>query len=333
MKRQKNRVLFGLAIVLIPIVAIFLSFFCGRYPVSPSQVFSVIFQGDKASPKDYTVIVFLRIPRAIAAAATGAGLAASVVAYQGVFRNPLVNSGLLGVSSGAAFGAALSIVFFQGYALTNISAFVFGIIAVALSYTIASVYRSVPTIMLILGGTIVSSVFSSLLTLLKFTADTSDQLPAIVYWTMGSVSSTEYKDLWALIPISLGLLILAICANRINLLSVGEKEAGTMGVNVRLSKMVIIIAATLSTAGAVCLAGAVGWVGLIIPHIGRMVVGNDNKILLPVTISIGMTFMIFVDTISRSIATTEIPLGVLTSLIGAPFFVFLLKKSRGGGWT
>lgn len=324
-------------LLMIPLSIMILSLFIGRYPVSINNVFatlSMIFGFNKGyiDPRDFTVITYLRIPRIIAAAAVGAGLSASGVAFQGVFRNPLVNSGLLGVSSGAAFGAALAIVFLGGYIETNISAFFFGTSAVFISCFVSSIYQSAPTIMLILGGTIVSSVFSALLTLLKFAADTSDELPAIVYWTMGSVSSVEYRDFWALIPLSFGILLLIIYANHINLISVGEKEAKTLGVNVKRSKLIIILAATLSTAASVCLSGAVGWVGLIIPHIGRMLAGNDNKRLLPVSVSIGMSFMVIIDTLSRTLSAAEIPLGVLTSLIGAPFFVFLLKKTKGGGW-
>ncbi len=320
-----------------PLFAILLSLLIGRYQVSLRDVFLSIAQGlgivkNAVSDQVYTVVIHLRIPRTVAAAFVGSGLAVSGTAYQGVFKNPLVNSGLLGVSNGAAFGAALAIILFNGYISTNIFAFLFGIIAVAASYWIARIYKTVPMIMLILGGTIVSSIFSALLTLLKSVADTSNQLPAIVYWTMGSVATTQYNDFWALIPIILGIIVLLIYAHQINVLSLGEKEAQTMGINVKHSKRIIIFAATLATAGAVCLSGVVGWVGLVIPHISRMLVGNDNKKLIPTSVSAGAVFMIIIDTISRSISSSEIPLAVLTSLIGAPFFIVLLKKTKGGGY-
>ena len=324
--------------ILLPFAAIVLSITVGRYGVSIKEVILSILQAlgfvsDAVSKEAYTVVVHLRIPRAVAAAVVGAGLATSGAAYQGVFKNPLVNSGLLGVSNGAAFGAALAIIFFGGALSTNISAFIFGILAMALSYWIAKIYKQVPTVMLILGGTIVSSIFSSLLTMLKAIADTGNELPAIVYWTMGSVASVQYKDFWALIPIIIGIVIILLFSHEINVISIGEKQARTMGINVKRSKTFIITAATLSTAGAVCLSGVVGWVGLVIPHIGRMVAGNDNKKLIPVSMSVGAVFMVIIDTVSRSLTSSEIPLSVLTSLIGAPFFIYLLKKTKGGGWA
>ena len=338
MKKYLSIIFKAVLYILMPAAAIIISMTIGRYSVSLKEVILSLGQAfgfvqDAVSSEAYTVVIHLRIPRAVAAAFVGAGLATSGAAYQGVFKNPLVNSGLLGVSNGAAFGAALAIIFFGGALSTNISAFIFGIIAMGLSYWIAKIYKTVPTIMLILGGTIVSSIFSALLTMLKSIADTANELPAIVYWTMGSVASVQYKDFWALIPVISGILIILIFSYEINVISIGEKEARTMGINVKRSKTLIITAATLSTAGAVCLSGVVGWVGLVIPHIGRMIAGNDNRKLIPLSMSIGAVFMVIIDTVSRSLTTSEIPLSVLTSLIGAPFFIYLLKKTKGGGWA
>lgn len=338
MKKYLSIIFKAVLYILMPVAAIIISMTIGRYSVSLKEVILSLGQAfgfvqDAVSSEAYTVVIHLRIPRAVAAAFVGAGLATSGAAYQGVFKNPLVNSGLLGVSNGAAFGAALAIIFFGGALSTNISAFIFGIIAMGLSYWIAKIYKTVPTIMLILGGTIVSSIFSALLTMLKSIADTANELPAIVYWTMGSVASVQYKDFWALIPVISGILIILIFSYEINVISIGEKEARTMGINVKRSKTLIITAATLSTAGAVCLSGVVGWVGLVIPHIGRMIAGNDNRKLIPLSMSIGAVFMVIIDTVSRSLSTSEIPLSVLTSLIGAPFFIYLLKKTKGGGWA
>lgn len=331
-----KKCLFILSLVLVPFVFIFISLFIGRYSVTVSEVFQSLaspFTGVSDLPyQTVTVVLQLRLPRAIAAAFVGAGLSASGTAFQGVFRNPLVDSGFLGVNSGAGFGAGLAILLFGTSLATYGSAFLFGILAVILSYMIAKIYRAVPTIMLILGGTIVSSVFSALLTLLKSIADVNSELPAIVYWLMGSLASVSYKDFWALLVILLGIVGLALFSWQINVISMGEKEARTMGVNVIFSKRMIIACATLATAGAVCISGIIGWVGLIIPHIGRMLIGNDTRKLLPVSMSLGAVFMVTIDTISRSLTTSEIPLGVLTALVGAPFFVFLLKKTKGGGW-
>lgn len=321
-----------------PLVCIMASLFIGRYGVTIMDVLGVFgnlcgLSANIDTKEIHTIIIYLRLPRAIAAAFVGAGLAASGAAFQGVFRNPLVNSGLLGVSSGAAFGAALSIIIFGVTFYIYGFAFIFGIIAVGASYWVATIYRSVQTIMLILGGVIVSSLFGALLTLLKYMADVNDQLPAIVYWLMGSVAAVDYADFWALLPIVLGITIIMLYGWQINVLSMGDKEARTMGVNAKQSRIMIIAAATLSTAGAVCIAGTIGWVGLVIPHIGRMLVGNDNRRLLPVSVSIGAGFMVIIDTLSRSLIAGEIPLGILTAIIGAPFFIFLLKKTKGGGWA
>lgn len=334
--RGGSVLLYGV-VYLLPIALIFLSLFIGRYPISIDETVRALMQAIGApvvpvSGEAYTLVVSVRLPRAIAAAAVGAALAASGAAFQGVFRNPLVNSGLLGVSSGAGFGAALGIVLFAGSWLIYPMAFVFGVLAVALSYWIARVYRSTPTIMLILGGTIVSSVFSALISLMKYLADAETQLPSIVYWLMGSLSSVGHESFWALIPIGLGCAVLVFMAWRINVLSMGDKEARSLGIDVRRDKFAIISGATLATAGAVCVSGIVGWVGLVIPHIGRMTVGNDNRKLIPVSLAIGASFMIVIDLVSRTVVASEIPLGILTALIGAPFFVYLLKRTKGGGW-
>lgn len=337
MKHKIRNLFWILLLIVVPVVCVIGSVFVGRYRVYPWEVAGSVLQSTglfdfQIRGEVISVVMQLRLPRTIAAAAVGAGLAVSGGAYQGVFRNPLVNSGLLGVSNGAGFGAALAIVVFGSPGSTYILAFVCGILAMAFSYWIARVYKTVPTVMLILGGTIVSSIFSALTTLLKYAADVENQLPAIVYWLMGSVSSVSYKDFWALIPIAGGIIVLLFYGWKMNVLSMGEKEARTMGVNVVRGKLAIVTAATFATAGAVCLSGIVGWVGLVIPHIARMLVGNDNRKMLPAAVSIGASFMVVIDTFSRSISTMEIPLGVLTAIIGAPFFIFLLKKTRGGGW-
>ncbi|MGI5825352.1 MAG: FecCD family ABC transporter permease [Bacillota bacterium] len=336
-KHYIKKTAFIVILVLLPVLAIFISLFIGRYGVGWQEVIDCLKTGmginaGVCSDEALAVVLQLRLPRALAAAMVGAGLAASGGAFQGVFRNPLVNSGLLGVSNGAGFGAALAIIFFGGAFSVYPLAFGFGIIAVALSYWVARIYKTVPTVMLILGGTIVSALFSALLALLKYLADPADELPTIVYWLMGSVSAVGYDDFWAFLPILLGIVILLVYSWRINVLSMGDKEALSLGVNVKSCKLVIIVAATLSTAGAVCISGVVGWIGLIVPHIGRMIIGNDNRKLLPVSISVGAVFLVVVDTISRSISSSEVPLGILTAIIGAPFFVFLLKKTKGGGW-
>lgn len=326
MKRSKI-----ILLCLAPVLAALLSLFVGRYRISIDEVWSVLWGGSQQTVS-IAVVLQLRLPRIIAAAFVGAGLAASGAALQGVFQNPLVSAGLLGVSAGAGFGAALAIVLFPVFWMTYPFAFFFGLLAVLLSYWIARIYKTVPTIMLVLGGTIVSALFQALISLLKYIADPERQLPAIVYWLMGSLSSVGYDDFWALLPIGAGLVILLVLCWKINVLSMGEKEARALGVPVSRVKTLVIGGTALSTAGAVCLSGMVGWVGLVIPHIGRMLCGNDNRKLLPVSISMGAAFLIGMDTLSRILVESEVPLGILTALVGAPFFVVLLKKTKGGGW-
>lgn len=335
-----------------PFACMFAALFAGRYGVMPSDVLAALAdsvrQGaagvagwlglEQPAPwfdvadAEAKLVQQVRLPRVLAAALVGAALAASGAAYQGVFRNPLVNPGLLGVSSGAGFGAALAIVLVGGGALVYPFAFFFGVIAVGLSYWIARVYRQAPAIMLILGGTIVSAVFSALVSLMKYVADPESELPEIVYWLMGSLASVGWGQLVAVVPVALGLVMLLKSAWRIDVLSMGDKEARSLGVDVRRDKVLVVVGATLATAGAVCIAGEVGWVGLVIPHIGRMLVGSGNKALVPASMALGAAFMVVVDTAARCLWASEVPLGILTALIGAPFFVYLLKKTKGGTW-
>jgi len=321
-----------------PFLAILLSLSVGRYPVDALSVIQVIWCKITLQPcpvdEIYQTVVWdIRLPRAILGAMVGGCLAISGASFQGLFRNPLVNAGLLGVSSGAGFGASLAIIMFDNVLLTYLFAFAFGMLAVILSYLIARVYKATPTIMLVLGGVIVSSIFSALISLLKYMADPTNELPAIVFWLMGSLASARFNDIMiAGLPMLIGVSGLLLLRWRINVLSMGDREAHTLGINTVLNKGIIIACASLATAGAVCVSGIIGWIGLVIPHIGRMLVGNDNKVLVPVSLSLGAVFLVIVDDVSRILTGGEIPLGILTALIGAPFFVYLLKKTKGGGW-
>lgn len=280
-----------------------------------------------------TVVLNIRLPRAVLGALVGGALAVSGAAFQGLFKNPLVSSGILGVSSGAGFGAALSILLFHSVSATYPLALLFGIFAVFLSTMIGQIYNRTPAVMLVLGGVIVSSVFSALVSLVKYVADPFDELPNIVFWLMGSLASARGRDiLLAAPPILLGVVGLYMIRFRINVLSMGSREAHTLGAHMRVTRGIVIICATLATAGAVAVAGVIGWIGLIIPHIGRMMAGNDNRILIPVSFSLGAGFLVLIDLAGRVLTGAEIPIGILTSLLGAPFFVYLLKKTKGRGW-
>jgi len=319
---------------LAPVFCIALSLFLGRYPISFSRVIGDMISGGSAGGNAYDSFIVwqLRLPRAVMGAFVGAALAVSGTAFQGVFRNPLVNSGILGVSNGAGFGAALAIVAFGGGIYIYGFAFLFAILAVVLAYLAGRIYDSAPNVTLVLGGVVISSFFTALTSILRYIADPYSQLPSITFWFMGSLASSSYQQFVALIPIVAGMGMIYVSRWRINALSMGEKEAIALGVNTKLYKILIVGGATLATAGAVCVSGVIGWVGLVIPHIGRMLAGNDNTRLVPVSISLGACFLVLIDIVARTITSSEIPIGILTALIGTPFFVFLLKKTKGGGW-
>ena len=331
-----KKIILIIILILAPVVCIILSAFLGRYPLSPPEIFSAIwgrFSGAYLPDVKTNIVWEIRLPRAILGSMVGASLAVSGAALQGLFRNPLVSSGMLGVSAGAGFGAALAIVLFHNTFMIYLFAFMFGLLAVALSYMIGKIYDTAPVIMLVLGGVIVSSIFSALLSLIKYIADPYVELPSIVFWLMGSLSSASYKSiLISSIPVFTGLTGLMFMRWRINVLSMGDREARSMGLNIGLDRVVVIICTTLATAGAVCVSGIIGWVGLVIPHIGRIIAGNDNRLLIPVSMSLGACFLVIIDNLGRIITGGEIPLSILTAIIGGPFFVYLLKRTKGGGW-
>lgn len=331
-----KKIILTVLLIIAPVICIILSAFLGRYHLSPSEIFHAIcsrFSGSSVPDVNANIVWEIRLPRAILGSMVGASLAVSGASLQGLFRNPLVSSGMLGVSAGAGFGAALAIVLFHNTFMIYLFAFLAGILAVALSYMIGRIYDTAPVIMLVLGGVIVSSVFSALLSLVKYVADPYNDLPAIVFWLMGSLSSATYKSiLVSLIPMFTGITGLLFMRWRINVLSMGDREARSMGLNIDLDRAVVIICTTLATAGAVCVSGIIGWVGLVIPHIGRIIAGNDNRVLIPVSMSLGACFLVIIDNLGRIITGGEIPLSILTAIVGGPFFVYLLKKTKGGGW-
>lgn len=334
----KKRLLY-LAIFISPIVLVFFTLLIGRYPIPIAEMpkilaYPFIQNPELISDTYYTIVWDIRMPRALLSALVGASLAVSGAAFQGLFRNPLVNSGMLGVSAGAGFGAALAILLFGRFSpQVYIFALTFGGLAVLLSYMVGRIYNTTPTVMLLLGGVVISSIFSALTSYLKYVADPTDQLPAITFWLMGSFASASRQDfVIGVPPMLLGITGLLLIRWRINVLSMGDREAQTLGINANLEKLLAIYFATLATAGAVCVSGTIGWVGLIIPHIGRMLVGNDNKILIPVSCALGASFLTIVDNIARTTSSGEIPIGILTSIVGGPFFIYLLKRTKGGVW-
>jgi iron complex transport system permease protein len=278
-----------------------------------------------------SVIVDVRLPRLLAGLLIGAGLSISGAAFQGLFRNPLVSPHILGVSAGAGFGAALGILFFGNIFMVQVLSFSFGLIAVWMTYALSRTYRSTPVLMLVLAGIIVGALFSAGTSLLKYIADPINQMPSIVFWLLGSLNNASNSDIAVVGPIILaGTVCLLLIRWRINLLTMGEEDARSLGVDTAMIRGIIIISATFISAAAVCISGIIGWVGLVIPHIGRILVGADNKHLLPVATMVGALYLVSVDTIARTAMETEIPIGILTAMVGAPVFAYLLRKNRPG---
>ena len=249
------------------------------------------------------------------------------VAFQSIFKNPLVSSDLLGVSNGAGFGAALAILISGVGVVTQIFAFIFGIISVSITYMLSKAYKSGGILVLVLSGVAISAFFSALVSAIKFVADPNDKLPEIVYWLMGSLASvTVDKLIMILVPVALGMIILFALRWNMNLLAMGDEEAQSLGINPSRVRLLIIIGCTLLTSAAVSISGIIGWIGLVIPHMARMVVGSDNRILIPASLSLGASFLLLIDNISRALISIEIPIGVLTAIIGVPIFLYLLKR-------
>lgn len=276
------------------------------------------------------VLFAVRLPRVAAAALIGAALSVAGVSYQGMFRNPMVSPDILGASTGAGFGAAIAILLGASYAGISVAAFVCGLSAVLLAYLVSRLGRTNQTVAMILAGMMVSSLFSAATSYIKLVADTQQQLPAITYWLMGSLSSIKQRDvLFLLIPFALGMIPLLALRWRMNLLTVGEEEAQAIGINTTLLRLVVIVCATLLTSSSVAVSGMIGWVGLVIPHFTRMLFGYDYRRLLPASALFGGAFLLVVDDIARLATTGEIPLGILTAFVGAPLFLYLILT--GGG--
>ncbi|WP_211289877.1 putative ABC transporter permease protein [Sporomusa silvacetica DSM 10669] len=334
----------AITLLLLPVLLVavfFVSFVIGSYPISIETVFAII-AGKFISLPHYwtndmeTVVFKIRLPRIIAALLVGAALATSGAAYQGMFKNPMVSPGILGVSAGASLGAALAILLSYSNVGIQIGAFIGGMLAVTITYFI-SVWlgRNGDTILvMILTGIIVGILFSSFLSLIKYAADPYIKLPTITYWLMGSLASISIHDVEvASIPIVLGLAAVMLVRWNLNVMSFGEEEASALGVNTGRVRLVVILCATMMTASAVAISGMIGLVGLIVPHVARLLVGPDYKVLLPVAMLMGALFLLLVDNLARTLYSVEIPLGILTSMIGAPFFLYLLINTKKKGWA
>ncbi|NLY73427.1 MAG: iron ABC transporter permease [Tissierellia bacterium] len=326
----------GIYLLLIFFIGIFLlSFSLGRYPIDPITLLKILFSRIITINKTWTdvmetVVFEIRLPRILGAVLVGAALSVSGVVYQSMFKNPLVSPDILGVSAGAAFGAALAIFFSFSSLGIQLSAFAFGLAGVALVYLISLRIKGDPITSLVIMGILVGSIFSSLTSLIKYLADTDSKLPAITFWLMGSLSGVNFKALSkVLLPMAVAFIPLYLLRWRLNVLSLSEEEAKSLGLDTRKLRALVILCSSLLTASAVSISGVIGWIGLVIPHVARMLVGSDHKVLLPASMLLGASYLLLVDNISRALTTVELPLGILTALIGAPFFIFLmLQKER-----
>ncbi|MBQ2697529.1 MAG: iron ABC transporter permease [Clostridia bacterium] len=308
----------------------------GKYQVSPGESLSILWCSLWGLPCDspqmtINVVLSLRIPRILASILVGAAMALSGAAYQGIFCNPLISPDFLGVSSGACIGAAIAILLGLPGGSIQLFAFLGGIAAVAMAMTLPVLLRNHSNLMLVLSGIIVGSAMSSILGFIKYVADPDTQLAAITYWTMGSFNYITLRDILPTLPfLLLPTVLLSALSWRIDLLSLGESEALALGVDVRAVRTAVILCATLLTASSVCIAGTISWVGLIIPHLGRMLVGPDNTRLLPISGLLGGIFMLLADTLARTVSVDEMPISILTGIVGAPFYAWLLWRQRGG---
>lgn len=331
MDNDSKDVISIILLIFLPIILFFTSFLLGRYPISPIDVINTIlcpiFPQLEVSPTITTIVFEIRLLRIIAAIVVGAALAMAGTAFQSIFKNPLVSPDLLGVSNGAGFGAALAILISGAGVVTQIFAFAFGIISVSVTYLISRAYKAGGILILVLSGVAISAFFSALISAITFIADPDDKLPEIVYWLMGSLASITMDQLiMIIIPIIVGMFILLTLRWHMNLLAMGDEEAQSLGLNPTRVRLLIIAGCTLLTSAAVSVSGIIGWIGLIIPHMARMIVGPDNKILIPASLSFGASFLLLIDNISRAIISIEISIGILTAIIGVPIFLYLLKR-------
>jgi len=335
MRRIKPIGWIGGSVILLILIAT-LSLLWGQYPISLETLISYLQfkllggSGNETYTLLDNIILQIRLPRVLLAILIGASLATSGAAFQAMFVNPLVSPGILGVLAGAAFGAALGMLISEHWYVVQILAFIFGFIAVGVAILIGSmVTNSRSTIMLVLGGVISGSLFTALLSIIKYVADPYSTLPTIVYWLMGSLTMADLSGVLLIsVPMLLSIGGMILMGKYFDILSLGDEEAKALGVNVIMVRLIAIILATIASSLSVVMAGIIGWVGLIIPHIIRMAIGPSHRLLMPLSAIVGGAFLLLADTISRLALSVEVPIGILTSLIGIPVFIIVLKNAR-----
>ena len=320
-------------------LSVVMSLGIGRFGVPLENVVGIILDGiiniePTWKPVEERVVELIRMPRILIAGLTGAGLAVAGAALQGVFRNPLVGPQIIGVSSGAAFGGAFAILISESQMMLIGGAFSFGILAMLIVYTVSRQQGRASILMLVLSGIVTSAFFSALVSITKFVADPDDKLPAIVFWLMGSFASASYEKVFLIgIPVALGSIVVYLMRFQINVLSLGDEEAQSLGLKVERTRWIVLVAVALISAAVVAAAGIVGWVGLVIPHFARMLTGPDHKVLIPAAALIGAVYLIQVDNVARASIAAEIPVGIITAMLGAPVFAYLLRRAANKGWA
>jgi iron complex transport system permease protein len=322
-------------LIVLPFLLLFVSLFVGRLDVGPRDVLRIltaqVFPIARSWPSSVeTIVIQIRLPRALMAMCVGAGLSIGGAAFQGMFRNPLVSPDVLGVSAASGFGAALAIVLSRSAFELQVFAFAFGLLGVAMTYTIARVYQTTPVLLLVLSGVVVAAFFSALLSGAKFVADPENKLPAITFWLLGSFNASTLRTVSIVVPvISAGSLGLLLASWKLNLLSMGDEEALALGVRTERLKAAIVVCTTVMTAASVATCGIIGWVGLVMPHVARTLVGPDHRRLLPAALSVGACYLLVIDDVARTATAGEIPIGILTAIVGAPYFAYLLRHTSG----
>lgn len=333
---NSRKQIYYLILLLLPLPVFLYSTFIGTFYIEPQEIVKMFLTKlmlyNYTYPSNYDTIIFdIRVPRVLLAMITGAALSVSGTTFQGIFRNPLVSPYILGLSAGAAFGAALSLTILPQIPV-QMGAFIFSIIALGFSYITSRSKKQTSTIALVLSGVITSSIFSALLAIIQFTVD-EKSLQSIVYWSLGSLYTATWSKFYSSIPLIIfGCFIIYLLRWKLNILALGEEEARTVGMSTEKYKVIIILAASLAASAAVAVAGIIGLVGLIVPHTLRMIFGPDHRTLIPLSITSGSVFLALVDDFARASFGFEIPVGIITTLLGAPFFLYLLRKTNAGGW-
>lgn len=324
------------ALAVLVVLTATVSLMLGRYHLDLGEIvgaFTARFRGAEYGAPVDSVVFNLRLPRILLAVLAGAGLACAGAAFQSLFANPLATPDTLGVTSGASVGAVLALLWSWPLIGVQLAALVTGIVTVMVTTTMARTRRGTSVVMIVLSGVMVGALANAVISMLKYTADPDDKLPQITYWLMGSLAGASFRSLALGAPLIVGgIIVILLLRWRLNILALGDDEARAAGMHVPRVRGILIIASTLITASVVSMCGQVGWVGLLIPHCARMLCGNNNRFIVPVGALLGAVFLIVIDTLSRAATSSEIPVSVLTAVIGAPFFIVLLRRT-GGGWA